>query len=87
MPIAPNNACTPLRQAQGRLVGRFAVRVFRQFARLGVGSVKVALSRLACLRRQAHQRVPTPAGRCAGVLRKRIPLAGFVAFQHIPLTV
>jgi len=27
------------------VVGRFAVRVFKQFARLGVGSVKIALSR------------------------------------------
>ncbi len=35
-----------------------------------LGSVKVALSR------PAHQRVPTPTGRCAGVLRKRQPLGG-----------
>ena len=42
-----------LRQAQGPLVGLLprlggdSVRVFRQFAWLGVGSVKVALSRPA----------------------------------------
>jgi len=39
------------------MVGRFAVRVFRQFAWLEVGPVKMALLRPACLRRQAHQRV------------------------------
>jgi hypothetical protein len=37
---APNNACT-------RLMGRYAVRVFRQFAWLEVGSGKMAFSRPA----------------------------------------
>ena len=43
----PNTACTPLRQAQGGLVGLplRGVRVFKQFAWLEVGSVKVAFPR------------------------------------------
>jgi len=71
---APHTACTPAKYAGAEqpdprastgvmMVGRFAVRVFKQFSWLEAGSGKAALSR------PAHQRVPTPAGRCAGVLR------------------
>jgi len=44
---APNTAGTrsPARYAGTGVVGRFAVRVFKQFAQLGVGSDRVALSR------------------------------------------
>jgi len=54
----PNTACTrsSANYAGAMVVGRYAVRVFRQFAWLGVGSVKMALSR------PTHQRV-TPAVR------------------------